>query len=246
MVAEEVRTAPGAPISCPHDPGAPRLPGRRDRARPFGAHAWLRRSRRTARSTWTAPPGSPRTWSMKSVMTGWWSTAPLASPRRPPTRRRTRCCGRCWRRLATGPWSSPGSAPTTPSTRSSSPGARRRPARTGCSWSPPYYNKPPQAGLLRHFTAVADATGLPVMLYDIPGRPASPIETETMCRLAEHERIVAVKDAKGDLAATAWVIAAPIWRTTPARTCSPCRCWRSARSAWSACRRTCSARRPRR
>ncbi|SCL51120.1 4-hydroxy-tetrahydrodipicolinate synthase [Micromonospora citrea] len=69
----------------------------------------------------------------------------------------------------------------------------------------PYYNKPPQSGLLRHFTAVADATGLPVMLYDIPHRSGVPIDTETMVRLAEHGRIVAVKDAKGDLTATSWV-----------------------------------------
>ncbi|WP_433084415.1 4-hydroxy-tetrahydrodipicolinate synthase [Dactylosporangium sp. CA-052675] len=70
----------------------------------------------------------------------------------------------------------------------------------------PYYNKPPQAGLVHHFRAVADAADLPVMLYDIPGRSGVAIETETMCRLAEHERIVAVKDAKGDLGETAWVI----------------------------------------
>ncbi|MEU7849837.1 4-hydroxy-tetrahydrodipicolinate synthase [Micromonospora parva] len=69
----------------------------------------------------------------------------------------------------------------------------------------PYYNKPPQSGLLRHFTAVADATGLPVMLYDIPHRSGVPIDTETLVRLAEHGRIVAVKDAKGDLTATSWV-----------------------------------------
>ena len=70
----------------------------------------------------------------------------------------------------------------------------------------PYYNKPPQPGLIRHFTAVADATGLPVMVYDIPHRTGTPIATDTLRRLAEHERIVAVKDAKGDLAATSWVI----------------------------------------
>ncbi|MFC4145411.1 4-hydroxy-tetrahydrodipicolinate synthase [Micromonospora mangrovi] len=70
----------------------------------------------------------------------------------------------------------------------------------------PYYNKPPQSGLLRHFTAVADATGLPIMLYDIPHRAGVPIDTETLVRLAEHDRIVAVKDAKGDLIATSWVL----------------------------------------
>ncbi|WP_425560573.1 4-hydroxy-tetrahydrodipicolinate synthase [Luedemannella flava] len=70
----------------------------------------------------------------------------------------------------------------------------------------PYYNKPPQSGLLRHFTAVADAVGLPVMLYDIPHRSGIPIATETLVRLAEHERIVAVKDAKGDLTASSWVL----------------------------------------
>src|SRR3954452_13843294 len=71
----------------------------------------------------------------------------------------------------------------------------------------PYYNKPPQAGLLRHFTAVADATDLPVMLYDIAPRSVVPIEVEPLVRLAEHPRIVAVKDAKGDLGAMAWTLA---------------------------------------
>jgi len=71
----------------------------------------------------------------------------------------------------------------------------------------PYYNKPPQAGLLRHFTAVADATDLPVMLYDIPPRSVVPIEVDTLVRAAEHPRIVAVKDAKGDLGAVSWTLA---------------------------------------
>jgi 4-hydroxy-tetrahydrodipicolinate synthase len=71
----------------------------------------------------------------------------------------------------------------------------------------PFYNKPPQEGLVRHFRAAADATGLPVMLYDIPGRSGVAITTETLVRLAEHERIVAVKDAKGDLFASAEVMA---------------------------------------
>jgi len=67
--------------------------------------------------------------------------------------------------------------------------------------------KPPQAGILEHFRRVADATDLPVMLYDIPGRAGVAIATETMLRLAEHPRIVAVKDAKGDLTASSEVIA---------------------------------------
>jgi 4-hydroxy-tetrahydrodipicolinate synthase len=70
----------------------------------------------------------------------------------------------------------------------------------------PYYNKPPQSGLAAHFTSVADATGLPVLLYDIPGRTGTPIATETLVRLAEHPRIVAVKDAKGDFGAGSWVM----------------------------------------
>jgi 4-hydroxy-tetrahydrodipicolinate synthase len=71
----------------------------------------------------------------------------------------------------------------------------------------PYYNKPPQTGLLAHFRAIADATGLPAMIYDIPGRTGTAIATETLVALAEHPRIVAVKDAKGDLEGSAWVMA---------------------------------------
>ncbi|MCC3651365.1 4-hydroxy-tetrahydrodipicolinate synthase [Streptomyces sp. S07_1.15] len=71
----------------------------------------------------------------------------------------------------------------------------------------PYYSKPPQEGLYRHFSAIADATGLPVMLYDIPGRSGVPINTETIVRLAEHPRIVANKDAKGDLGRASWALA---------------------------------------
>ncbi|GAC1327846.1 MAG: 4-hydroxy-tetrahydrodipicolinate synthase [Mycobacteriales bacterium] len=71
----------------------------------------------------------------------------------------------------------------------------------------PYYSKPPQAGLLAHFEAIAGATDLPVMLYDIPGRTAVAIETETLVRLADHPQIVAVKDAKGDFSASSQVLA---------------------------------------
>ncbi len=71
----------------------------------------------------------------------------------------------------------------------------------------PYYNKPPQAGLAQHFLAIADATEIPVMTYDIPGRTGIPIEFETFARIAEHPRIVANKDAKADVAAAANAIA---------------------------------------
>jgi 4-hydroxy-tetrahydrodipicolinate synthase len=71
----------------------------------------------------------------------------------------------------------------------------------------PYYNRPPQAGLVAHFTAVADATELPVILYDIPVRTGRAIEPDTFRRLAEHPRIVANKDAKSDLDEAAAVIA---------------------------------------
>ncbi|HEY7429907.1 MAG TPA: 4-hydroxy-tetrahydrodipicolinate synthase [Streptosporangiaceae bacterium] len=72
----------------------------------------------------------------------------------------------------------------------------------------PYYNKPPQSGLVAHFTTVADATGLPVMLYDIPGRTGTPIAVESLLQLAQHPRILAVKDAKGDFGAGSLVLAA--------------------------------------
>jgi len=71
----------------------------------------------------------------------------------------------------------------------------------------PYYNKPPQAGIEAHFKAVAAATDLPIMMYDIPGRTGVEIEQETICRLTEVKNIVALKDAKGNPASTSWVIA---------------------------------------
>lgn len=71
----------------------------------------------------------------------------------------------------------------------------------------PYYNKPPQAGIEAHFRAVAASTDLPIMMYDIPGRTGVEIESDTIVKLFETvENIVALKDAKGNIAATSWVI----------------------------------------
>jgi 4-hydroxy-tetrahydrodipicolinate synthase len=70
----------------------------------------------------------------------------------------------------------------------------------------PYYNKPAQDALIAHFTTVANATALPSVIYDIPGRTGMAVATDTLVRLAEHPRIVGVKDAKGDLAATSQVL----------------------------------------
>lgn len=71
----------------------------------------------------------------------------------------------------------------------------------------PYYNKPPQDGIIAHMHAVADSTDLPVMLYDIPGRAGVAISTESLLKLAEHPRILANKDAKGDPWAASQVMA---------------------------------------
>src|SRR5690606_34270857 len=165
---------------------------------------WSRRSTRTARSTSTAPSSSPRTWSTPAT-TASSSTAPPVSRRPPATRRKPGWCAPWWRRSGTGPTSSRAAVPTTPGNATSR--AAERAGAHGLLAVTPYYNKPPQEGLIEHFTAIADATELPVMLYDIPGRSGIPITTETMVRLAEHPRIVANKDAKGDLGRSSWAIA---------------------------------------
>jgi 4-hydroxy-tetrahydrodipicolinate synthase len=70
----------------------------------------------------------------------------------------------------------------------------------------PYYNKPPQRGLIAHFTKIAESTDLPVVLYNIPGRTATPIEADTLLRLAEVENIVGVKDSTGDFQSAGRII----------------------------------------
>jgi 4-hydroxy-tetrahydrodipicolinate synthase len=70
----------------------------------------------------------------------------------------------------------------------------------------PYYNKPTQAGVLTHFRLIADATDLPVILYDVPHRTGIPIKYETILRASQHPNIRAVKDAKGDFAEVSRVL----------------------------------------
>jgi 4-hydroxy-tetrahydrodipicolinate synthase len=71
----------------------------------------------------------------------------------------------------------------------------------------PYYNKPPQRGLIAHFERIADATELPIIAYNVPGRTATRIEHDTLLRLAARPNIVAVKDATGDFQAASRLIA---------------------------------------
>jgi 4-hydroxy-tetrahydrodipicolinate synthase len=64
----------------------------------------------------------------------------------------------------------------------------------------PYYNRPTPEGLMRHFTAIADAASVPVCLYNVPGRTGCNLRPETVLRLAEHDNIIGIKESSGDLA----------------------------------------------
>lgn len=79
----------------------------------------------------------------------------------------------------------------------------RRMSGLGVTWllsATPYYNKPTPEGLVRHFTAVADAARVPVCLYNVPGRTAVNMKPDTVLRLAEHDNIIGIKESSGDLA----------------------------------------------
>lgn len=87
----------------------------------------------------------------------------------------------------------------------------RMAAQAGCGGVmavTPYYNKPTQGGLLAHFEAIADATELPLLVYNIPSRTSRLIEVETLARLAEHPNVVATKDAVMDLDFTSLTVRA--------------------------------------
>ena len=109
--------------------------------------------------------------------------------------------------VGTAPASSPAPAATTPRTACTWPRPAQPQGAHGLLVVTPYYSRPSQAGLVAHFTAVADATELPVVLYDIPPRSVVPIEWDTLRTLAAHPNIVAVKDAKGDLHGGATIMA---------------------------------------
>lgn len=77
---------------------------------------------------------------------------------------------------------------------------------TGLLSVTPYYNRPPQEGVIAHQLVVAESTDLPVLLYDIPHRAGIALTSETIVRLAEHPQIVGLKDSKHDLEASSWVM----------------------------------------
>ncbi len=76
----------------------------------------------------------------------------------------------------------------------------------GCLLVVPYYNKPPQEGLYRHFEAIADSTGLPCILYNVPSRTVTNLSSETTLRLSRVDNIIGIKEASGDMEQIARII----------------------------------------
>jgi 4-hydroxy-tetrahydrodipicolinate synthase len=89
----------------------------------------------------------------------------------------------------------------------------------------PYYNKPSQEGIYRHFKAIAEAVDLPMVLYNVPGRTVADMQPDTALRLAQVPGIVGIKEATGNIERAAWLIkqAPKGFRSTPATTAPP---WR--------------------
>ena len=116
----------------------------------------------------------------------------------------------------------------------------RRMCRLGVDYiltATPYYNKPTQGGLFRHFTAVADASTKPICLYNVPGRTAVNLQPATALHLAEHPNVMGIKEASGDLAQVMQILRAP------ARAASPC-CRATTGSRWRSSRRAATVSSP--
>ena len=163
-------------------------------------------ARGSRRSTWTAPSGSPQ-WLVDNgsdaiVVAGSTGEAPTLTHREKSELFRAvgeTVRGRAKLICGTGTYST---AETLELTQ-----AAEDAGADGLLVVTPYYNKPPQRGLLAHFESVAGATDLPIIAYNIPGRTATRIEHDTLLRLAEIPNIVAVKDSTGDFQGISKLIA---------------------------------------
>ena len=165
---------------------------------PGAERRWSRRSRATARST-SARCGGWRGGRSTPASTSSCPAARPARARRCPTtsacassswssrRRRARC--RCW----------PAPAATTRAKSSSSALRMKRAGADGILSVTPYYNKPTPEGLFQHYSAIAGEVGLPIVVYNVPGRTGCNVEVATLVRLSAVPNIVGVKEASGNM-----------------------------------------------